>query len=249
MTAGFSGWEVAAVLATYLFAAVAKGITGLGFSTTCLPFLVMVVGLKAALPLLIIPSLCSNIVVMRGAGRLRPTLRRFWPMLLATIPGVVAGLWVLARVDGAAAAAVLGCVLILWCLFALAKPDLVMPSGWAGALAPVSGALTGLLNGLTGSQVMPLMPYLMTLQLDRATFLQAMNASFTLSSLVMAAGLSRLGLFTPGALWVSVIGTAGVIVGVRAGARIRARLSPDAFRLGVLVMLMLMGLGLLARAV
>ena len=50
-----------AVLATYMFAATAKGITGLGFSTTCLPILALIIGLKEALPLVIIPSIWSNL--------------------------------------------------------------------------------------------------------------------------------------------------------------------------------------------
>jgi hypothetical protein len=69
----YSGWQVAAILATYLFAASAKGVTGLGFSTMCLPFLAVTVGLKEALPLLIIPSISSNLVVMHGRdGSTRP---------------------------------------------------------------------------------------------------------------------------------------------------------------------------------
>ena len=47
--------QIAGVLATYMFAATAKGITGLGFSTTCLPILALFLGLKEALPLVIIP--------------------------------------------------------------------------------------------------------------------------------------------------------------------------------------------------
>ena len=126
----YSAWQVAAILATYLFAATAKGVTGLGFSTTCLPFLAMTVGLKEALPLLIIPSVSSNLVVMYGAGHFQETLYRFWPMLLATVPGLIIGLWALALVDGRLAGGVLGVVLILWCLFSYAKPELRLPNRW-----------------------------------------------------------------------------------------------------------------------
>ncbi|MCR9148255.1 MAG: sulfite exporter TauE/SafE family protein [Rhodobacteraceae bacterium] len=249
MDFNYSEWQIAAVLATYLFAAVAKGVTGLGFSTTCLPFLAVIVGLKEALPLLIIPSISSNLIVMRAAGRFQETLHRFWPMLLATIPGLVLGLWTLDRVDGAWAAAVLGAVLLLWCIFALAKPDLRLADRWERPLGPVSGFLTGVLNGVTGSQVMPSMPYLMALHLDRNMFIQAINLSFTMSSLIMAIGLQRLGLFTPDALLVSIAGTLVVAVGVTIGTRIGKALAPGPFRLAVLVILMVMGLSLVARVI
>ena len=52
----YSTGQIAAIFAIFMFSAIAKGVTGLGFSTMCLPFLAMTVGLKEALPLLIIPS-------------------------------------------------------------------------------------------------------------------------------------------------------------------------------------------------
>lgn len=245
----YSVWQVAAILATYLFAATAKGVTGLGFSTTCLPFLAMTVGLKEALPLLIIPSVSSNLVVMYGAGHFQETLHRFWPMLLATVPGLIIGLWALALVDGRLAGGVLGVVLILWCLFSYAKPELRLPNRWERICSPISGFLTGLVNGVTGSQVMPSMPFLMALHLNRNVFIQAINCSFTLSSIIMAFGLGRLGLFSVDGVFLSLVGTGFAFAGLRIGERIRHGLSPEVFRLGILIMLTLMGLTLMARAI
>jgi len=242
-------WQVAAIFGTYLFAASAKGVTGLGFSTICLPFLAITVGLKGALPLLIIPSLASNFIVMRQAGNLRMTLHRFWPMLVATIPGLVVGLSILAVVDGRFAGGVLGVILILWCAFAVTSPNFELPATLERPLGLVSGILTGVVNGLTGSQVMPCVPYLMALKLDRDVFIQATNCSFTISSLIMAAGLTRLDLFSIETVILSSIGTAFVFLGLQIGARIRHRLSPDLFRLAVIVMLMAMGSSLILRAI
>jgi len=249
MAFDYSGWQVAAILATYLVAATAKGVTGLGFSTTCLPFLAMIVGLKDALPLLIIPSIFSNLLVMYEVKRFGETLRRFWPMLLATVPGLIIGLWLLALVDGRQAGGVLGAVLVLWCAFVGANPQLKLPETWERPLAPISGFLTGAVNGLTGSQVMPSMPYLMALGLDRNLFLQTINSSFTLSSIVMAIGLERLGLVNVSGLLLSTIGTAFALVGVKIGGRIRHRLSPDVFRKALLIMLVTMGVTLMLQAV
>lgn len=241
--------EIAIIFAVYFFAASAKGVTGLGFSTTCLPFLVATVGLKETLPLLLIPSISSNIVVMVGAGQFAPTLRRFWPMFLATVPGLVLGLWMLADIDGVLAAGVLGAVLVAYCAFAFANPNLALPPRWERPLGPASGFLTGWVNGLTGSQVMPSMPYLLSLHLERNMFVQAINMSFTLSSLIMMAGLTRLGLMTVDAVIVSTIGIFFAFTGVRTGERLRHRLNPAQFRLAVLAMLTLMGISLIVRAV
>ena len=226
----------------------AKGVTGLGFSTLCLPFLALTVGLKEALPLIIIPSIASNLIVMRQAGRFGETVRRFWPMLLATLPGLALGLWALALVDGRQAGGLLGLVLLLWCAFSFTRPELGIGEPWARRLGPVSGFLTGAVNGLTGSQVMPSMPYLMALKLERNLFLQTINCSFTLSSLVMAFGLQRLGLFGPDGVVVSARGAGAAFLGLGLGARLRRRLSPEGFRLALLAMLSVMGVSLLVRA-
>ncbi|MEL6748127.1 MAG: TSUP family transporter, partial [Pseudomonadota bacterium] len=107
------------IAAAYLIAALVKGVTGLGFSSTCLPILVFAVGLKTALPLVIIPSIASNLVVMRQAGDIVGAVRQFWPMLIATVPGLLIGLYFLSAVDAGRLAAALGLVLILYALFTL----------------------------------------------------------------------------------------------------------------------------------
>lgn len=244
----YAAWQIAAILATYLLAASAKGVTGLGFSTTCLPFLAITVGLKSALPLLIIPSLAANFMVMRQAGHFRETVHRFWPMLAATVPGLMIGLSVLAVVEGRRASGVLGVILILWCVFAISAPNFRLPDARERVLGVASGAITGVTNGLTGSQVMPCVPYLMALRLDRQVFIQATNCSFTLSSFIMAMGLVRLDLFTLDAVILSSAGAVVAYYGLRIGQRIQSRLSPDRFRLAVLVMLIVMGSSLVVRA-
>ncbi|MEM7428428.1 MAG: sulfite exporter TauE/SafE family protein, partial [Pseudomonadota bacterium] len=71
----------------FVFAGFIKGLTGLGFSSTALPFLVLALGLKTAIPLVLLPSLATNTAVMIDAGYFRETLRRFWPMYLMTLAG------------------------------------------------------------------------------------------------------------------------------------------------------------------
>lgn len=248
MPYAFTPAEIALILLIYLAAATAKGVTGLGFSTACLPFLTLAVGLKPAMALVILPSLASNLAIMRAAGHFGETVRGFAPMLLATLPGIAAGLWLLTAVDGARAGGVLGAVLIAYVAFALAAPDWRLRESLARPLQPVSGFLTGTVNGLTGSQVMPALPFLLSLGLDRDRFVQAINCSFTLSSLAMAAGLSAIGLFTPGIFAVSLAGIGAALIGVRLGGRVRHRLSPAAFRRAVLAVLAAMGCLLVLRA-
>ena len=110
------------VAAVFFLAAFVKGVTGLGFSTTALPFLVLTIGLKETLPLLIIPSILSNLLVMRSAGYFRVSCSQFWPLYIATLPGIVVGLILLNSFDSHTCAAVLGGVLVIYSAMALRNP-------------------------------------------------------------------------------------------------------------------------------
>ena len=237
------------IIGSFFLAAFVKGTTGLGFATTCVPILALAFGVPAALPLVLIPSLASNVLVMREAGHFVETVRRFWPLYLAALPGIALGLALLMAVDAALAAAALGLVLIAYAVYALMRPDLRLPARAERPLAPAIGLMTGAVNGLTGSQVMPVLPYLLGLGLDPQRFVQAINVSFTLSSLAMIIGLSGVGLMTPQIALVSAAGLIPVYLGVKAGSRVRRLLPPETFRKTVLVLLIALGVALGVRAV
>ena len=235
--------------AAFFFAAFSKGITGMGFATTCLPILALTMGLEVALPLVLVPSLASNLIVQIEVGHFRESIRRFWPLIVAGMVGVVIGLALLTWMEGRLAAAVLGVVLIVYGLFALKTPNLTMPPRLEKPLAPITGLATGIVNGLTGSQIMPVLPYMMSLHLDRERFVQAINCSFSSSSIVMAIGLSKIGLMNAETALISGIGVIPVWIGLKLGGNIRLRLAPEIFRRLVIYMLMASGVLLLIRAV
>ena len=63
--------DYAFILAAYVAAGGIKGLTGIGFSTSCLPIMALRLDLKVAIPLVIVPSIVSNLAVMLQAGRFR----------------------------------------------------------------------------------------------------------------------------------------------------------------------------------
>jgi len=238
---------LAAIAGAFLLAAFVKGATGLGFSTCALPLLALAIGIREALPLVLAPSIASNLLVIRGAGHFRETVRRFWPLCLAVLPGIALGVALLVWVDPLAAGAALGAVLAGYAAFSLARPPLALPARLERPLQWPVGLLNGAVNGLTGSQVMPLLPYLLALRLDPDRFVQAINCVFTFSSFAMAAGLAEAGLLTERAAVISALGLLPVWLGVSLGTAARRRLPAETFRKTVLLLLMLLGAMLAGR--
>ena len=240
--------DILVVCGAFLFAGLVKGTTGLGFATTALSFLVYAIGLKEALPLLIVPSVVSNLIVMRDAGHFRATLIQFRLMYAAAPVGIFIGLALLMWLEPTISSAILGLVLIIYGVITITQPAFRLPTALARRLEIPVGFTTGLVNGVTGSQVMPVLPYLLSLPLERNVFIQAINISFTISSVVFAIGLAWLGLFTVDTTQISFVGLVAMLVGLKLGIPIRRRLPQSSFRRAVLGLLVLLGAGLVLRS-
>lgn len=237
------------ILLAFFIASFFKGVTGLGFSTICLPILASFIGLKASIPLVILPSLSSNTLVMAQGGRLTETVGRFWPIYVSAIPGLLLGISVLTTMQSSISESVLGLVLIAYVAWTLHKKDvLALPNGSEGWLAGPVGFATGFVNGVTGSQVMPILPYLLSLRLSRETFVQAINVSFTLSSVVMLAVLSKMSLLSFETFLLSLIGIVPVACGISLGGKLRSYLSEKVFQRSVLALLLVIGFSLVLRS-
>jgi len=239
--------DYAFILTAYVVASGIKGLTGIGFSTSCLPIMALRLDLKIAIPLVIVPSIVSNLVVMFQAGRFREAISRFWPLYLASIPGLVAGLTILVAIDANIAKAILGLVLISYALWALRNKTFSLSAEWERLLKMPVGLCTGFVNGLTGSQVMPVLPYLLSLKLNKNAFVQSINISFTLSSLIMLVGMNRLGHLSFNTFLTAFGGLIPVLLTVYLAGRLQGRLTGALHRTMVLTFLLVMGLILLVK--
>lgn len=236
------------VFFAFFFASFLKGLTGLGFSTLCIGILAILLDLKYAIPLVFLPSLLSNILVMVDAGRFVEALKRFWLLYLVAVPGLLIGIWFLGNSQNAAPRCILGIVMSLYGIWGL-KNGLMQLSGEneKKLMVPV-GLISGMVNGATGSQIMPIMPYLLSLKMDRDLFIQTINCSFTVNTLIMMIGLGKMGLITNQTLLVSAGGILPVGLGIYLGGIIRKKVSEEFFRKMVLFLLILLGASLVARA-
>ncbi|WP_428677796.1 sulfite exporter TauE/SafE family protein [Reyranella sp.] len=235
------------ILAVFLVAGLTKGVIGLGLPTISMGLLAIVLSPVEAAALLILPSLVTNVWQMVDGPHLKPLLRRLWPLNLGVCLGTWAGAAFLSGLGGPYGAPALGIALIAYALSGLAALRLVVPAGAERWLGPVAGASTGAITAATGVFVVPAVPYLQAMGLTKDELVQALGLSFTVSTVALAVTLAGSNVIGLGLAWPSVAGVAVALVGMRLGQTVRARLSPQSFRLWFFAGLLGLGAYLAAR--
>jgi uncharacterized membrane protein YfcA len=197
--------------------------------------------------MLLVPSLVTNIWQLVAGPRFDALPRRLWPMMLGVAVGTLAGSGIIASTATSAAAAGLGAALIAYAVIGLAKLRLRVPPLAERWLGPLVGAVTGFVTGATGVFVIPAVPYLGSLGLERDELVQALGLSFTVSTVALAAGLALHGALPLAASGTSLLALLPALAGMTLGGRVRARVRPETFRLCFFLGLLALGAELLWR--
>jgi uncharacterized membrane protein YfcA len=136
----------------------------------------------------------------------------------------------------------LGAALIAYAVIGLAKIQLSVPERREKWLGPLIGATTGCVTGATGVFVIPAVPYVQALELEKDELVQALGLSFTVSTFALAAGLTSRGAFHLAAAGTSTLCTLPALVGMLIGQAVRAKTNPATFRLVFFIGLLILGL-------
>lgn len=235
------------VSAIFFGAGMVKGVLGMGLPTLAMGLLGLLMPVPQAASLLTLPSLVTNLWQAFGGGMWRPLLRRLWTFQLGIAAGV-GGAACLPPVQDHHGRILLGACLLAYGVVGARGWRPACPSVRAQRLAgPVVGAATGLVTGLTGVFVLPAVPYLQALGLDRAQFAQALGISFTTSTIALAGLLALRGDMTFAASVQSAMSLAPALAGMWVGQKIREELSEAGFRKCFFFGMVLLGGWLLAR--
>jgi uncharacterized protein len=241
--------NLALALFGLVFAGLIKGFTGIGYSSCALPFLATAVGLKQAIVLVVLPAMVSNILVVVTTPHLRETLRRFYSLYVATLPGTALGLFFLVWVDQRMPTLCLGLLIVAYASFGIVRPSWSLPPWLEGPLQIPVGLINGFFTGLTGSQVLPLVPYLLALRMDSDRTVQAINLAITITSAFLIVGLYQSGVMSLPSLELSLGAVLPAVIGIHVGAKARSLIPISQFRLVVQIVLGLLGLIVVTRQV
>lgn len=243
----FPALAVVAAL-TFLLAGFVKGMIGLGLPTVAIGLLGLVMAPAQAVALLVVPSLVTNVWQLATGPSFLPLLLRLWPLL----SGLCLGAWIsaglLATQAGEGATVMLGTALIVYAVVGLSAKRFHVSPRHERWLSPLIGIVTGMIATATGVFVVPAVPYLQALDLNRDELVQALGLSFTISTLALAAILVGNGALHLSVAGASVAALVPAFAGMLVGQRMRMRIRAETFRRLFFSGLLLLGAHLALRS-
>ncbi|MDP3491908.1 MAG: sulfite exporter TauE/SafE family protein [Hyphomonadaceae bacterium] len=238
------------ILAAFLLGGLVKGATGLGLPAVATGLLSLAMPPLQAAALIVVPALVTNVWQTATGPALQTLLRRLWPLLVGICLGTWSGAALLSGVDARPATAALGVAIMLYALASalpFSRGDL--PRRWEQRIGPVVGAISGLIAAVTGVFVIPLVPFVQALGLDRDGLVQALGISFMTCTVALALALAATGDFSVSVGLASLFALAPALVGMFVGTWIRNVISPIAFRRVFLAGFFMLGAYLVAQFV
>jgi uncharacterized protein len=236
------------VSVVFFLAGFVKGVIGLGLPTIAMGLLAIVMPSVEAAGILILPSLLTNAWQMVAGSSLRPLVRRLWPTMLAVCFGTWAGLGLMTGVGARYGTALLGGALALYALMGLFSVRFTLAREREALLGPATGAITGAITAATGVFVIPAVPYLQAIGLDREELVQALGLSFTVSTLALSVNVAAAGGFDVSMAVPAFVALVLASAGLWTGQIVRLRLSARLFRRCFFIGLLLVGVHLIGRS-
>jgi uncharacterized membrane protein YfcA len=230
---------IAAVLA---LAGFIKGVIGLGLPTVSIGLLAVSMPPAHALAIVIAPAIVTNIWQTFVGPYLRDIVRRLWPMLVGTVIGIWSGAGLMTGPYARYGTVILGILLVIYALISLIKVEFSVARAhekWAGGIV---GLLTGLISAATGVQVIPSMPFMQAIGMEKDELVQALGVFFTTATVALAFNLTNAGLLNASTAMPGIVALVAAFAGMFVGQAGRTRLKPEAFRRWFLIAMLLLGI-------
>ena len=237
----------ALTIAAFLIGGFVKGAIGMGLPVVVLAMLALVMPLREAMAIFLIPGFASNLWQATSGPWMRPLLGRMWTFLLAAVIGIVSGVTIMAGTKSGIMALVLGVLLCIYSVYALAAPRLPAPGPRERWMSPLAGATGGVFFGMAGLFIVPGLLYLESLRIPRDQFVQALGITFLTITSTLAVSMTGHSLVSWDLAIMSALGLIPVFVGIWAGRRIRHRISEERYRKVFFVALFLTGVYMVIR--
>jgi uncharacterized protein len=232
----------------FLLAGFVKGTLGLGLPTVSMGLLAVTMPPAQAISIVIVPAIVTNIWQTFVGSYLRDILKRLWPLMIGTVVGIWLNRGLLTGPYAPYGTVVLGVLLVIYAIVGLSRFSFKVARSdekWVGGIV---GVMTGVISAATGVQVIPSMPFLQAIGMEKDELVQALGVFFTTATLALALNLTAAGLLTAATALPGAVAMAASFIGMFIGQVVRSRLQPEAFRRWFLIAMILLGIYLTGGA-
>ncbi|HEX7922888.1 MAG TPA: sulfite exporter TauE/SafE family protein [Bradyrhizobium sp.] len=232
----------------FLLAGFVKGTLGLGLPTVAMGLLATTMAPGQAIAIVIVPAIVTNIWQTFVGPYLRDILKRLWPLMLGTVVGIWINAGLLTGPYAAYGTVVLGALLVVYAIVGLSRFNFKVArrhEKWVGGIV---GVITGLISAATGVQVIPSMPFMQAIGMDKDELVQALGVFFTTATVALAFNLTASGLLTAATALPGAVAMVASFIGMFVGQAVRTRMQPDVFRRWFLISMILLGIYLAGSA-
>ena len=217
------------ILAVLLLSAFLHGALGFGFPLVATPLLALMMDLRAAILLLLIPTIAINVASIAGERHRREALRLFWPVPTFTIVGSLIGTQVLLSVDPAPFRLLLALVLVAYLLTEHlhgVEEERRVPA-WGLALL---GLGLGLLAGLVNVFAPVIIVFALYTRMRPELMVTAFNMSFLTSKSGQLIGFALNDALDPVLITQAAWALPILLLVLWLGMRVRRRIRPQHYR-------------------
>ena len=230
------------IAAVFLLAGFVKGTIGLGLPTVAMGLLATRMQPAHALAIVIVPAIVTNIWQTFVGPYLRDIMRRLWPLMIGTVAGILAGAGLMTGPYARYGTIILGILLVIYAILGLSKARFsVAPANekWVGGIV---GVLTGVVSAATGVQVIPSMPFMQAIGMEKDELVQALGVFFTTATVAQAFNLTGAGLLNATIAIPGAVAMVAAFAGMYLGQLLRSRMDADTFRRWFLIAMLLLGI-------
>jgi len=236
------------VAVALLFAAFVKGTTGFGFPLIATPMVALLLDIRIAITILIIPNIVMDITQIFRGGFPVAVLRRFGWFFLTTVIGVFLGTKVLISLPLWVLNLCLGVMVLIFIVSNWLRFEFTISPKLESMLSFPAGLISGFLNGMTNAAGPAVAIYLYHLKLPKIEFIKSIAAIFIITKLSQLVAVSTWNLFNWSALSLSLEVTLFVLLGFYGGLKTQDRVNQHTFNRGLLILLFIIGVTLVLRA-
>lgn len=216
-----------------------QGLTSFGFALIAMPFLAKVIPLQQAVPIVVILSLCTNLMVIVDARR-HVDLKKIWILILSSLAAAPLGTYLLLLLDERLLKAFAGVFIILVAMLQLLGKSFPVKREKL-AFVPV-GILSGLLNGSISMSGPPVALFLSNQRVGKDTFRANITAYGIILNVITISTYAYSGMLIKPVFTYSLWLVPSMLIGVFIGIKAIRRLNDQWFRRIALWVIMLSGL-------